>query len=98
MTTRKPAECFPPRDFIQEEMEERGWSAYTLAEVMDMTHADAQLLVGGEMAITTDIANRLQRAFGVSAKYWLALEAYYVEFLDRLEAELDAAPATPQED
>ena len=35
MIDRKPAEVFPPGDFIKEEMEERVWTQQDLAEILN---------------------------------------------------------------
>ncbi|MDO8587670.1 MAG: helix-turn-helix domain-containing protein [Armatimonadota bacterium] len=77
MIERKPAEVFPPGDFIKEEIEERGWSQIELAEIMGCYPADVSGLISGKRSITPEIAKALGSAFGVSAQYWMNLESTY---------------------
>ena len=77
MTNTVPAEVFPPGDFVQEELEARGWTQSDLADILGR---DAMLVTGivnAKRRITPETARGLADAFGTSAEFWLNLEAAY---------------------
>lgn len=77
MTDRTPAEVFPPGDFLQEEMDARGWDIpYVAAEARIPVPLLCALLLGQE-PLTGAIANKLDALFGISRQMWLNLEASY---------------------
>ena len=65
-TTRKPAQTFPPGEYIQEEIEARGWEPHELAEraLIPLSRITA-ILAGGRVGVAD--SERLGNAFGVSA-------------------------------
>ena len=78
-----PAETFPPGEFIQEELDTRGWTIADLAQrmggdygvnyltvelIIECQPGDKNLLMGRETA------EGLARAFGTSVEYWENLE------------------------
>jgi HTH-type transcriptional regulator/antitoxin HigA len=75
------AKAFPPGDFIKEELEARGWSQQSLAEIMGRQTSVVSSIVNGKRAISLDIANELSSAFGTSADYWMNLEKSYQQFV-----------------
>jgi HTH-type transcriptional regulator / antitoxin HigA len=81
--TRKVAEVFPPGEFIQEEMEERGWSQDDLAAIMGTSKGLISQLLNAKRAVTNDTAELLARAFGTSAVVWLNLEYQYRQSLKK---------------
>lgn len=74
------AKAFPPGDFIKEELEARGWTQQSLAEIMGRQTSVVSAIVNGKRAISLDIANELSSAFGTSADYWVNLEKSYQQF------------------
>lgn len=74
------AKAFPPGDFIKEELEARGWTQQTLAEIMGRQTSVVSAVVNGKRAISLDIANELAAAFGTSVEYWMNLEKSYRQF------------------
>ncbi len=74
---RTPAECFPPGEFIAEELEARGWSHQDLADKMRFPVE----VVGAIILITRPIsplgAYELGKAFGTSMTFWTNLEQSY---------------------
>lgn len=88
MTDRDMAEVFPPGEFIQEELEARGWEQADLAEIMGLDRAVVNRLIKGNRPITPEIAQALAYAFGTSAQFWLSLETAYQ--LSKLKAGSDS--------
>ena len=83
---RQPAEVFSPGEYIQDELDARGWTTADLAERMGDRVAINQLAV--EMLITVKdkgcmvgepTAKALARAFGTSPEYWLNLDRAWRE-------------------
>lgn len=77
MVERRPAEAFPPGDFIKEEMGERGWTQQDLAEILGKPLPTINGIVNGKKAILVDTARRLAAAFGTSAQFWMNLETSF---------------------
>jgi len=75
------AKAFPPGDFIKEELEARGWTQQSLAEIMGRQTSVVSAVVNGKRGISLDIANELSSAFGTSADYWMNLEKSYQQFV-----------------
>ncbi len=67
----------PPGKLIARELEARGWSQQTLAEVMGTSPTLVSEVINAKRAITRDTAALLASAFGTSAQVWLGLEARY---------------------
>ena len=85
---RTPAEVFPPGEFIQDELDARGWTQSDLAEIMGRDPNLVSSLVTGKRSITPETARCLAAAFGTSAELWMNLESSYqlskVERNDRI--------------
>ena len=77
MTERTFAEIFPPGEFIDEELESRGWSQIELAEILGRTPAFVNELIKAKRGITPETAKALGNAFGTSPQYWMNLESAY---------------------
>lgn len=77
MAMRRPAEAFPPGEFIKEELEERGWSQAVLADIMGRPAATINEIVTGKRGISPETALGLGAAFGTSAEYWMNLHAAF---------------------
>lgn len=75
------AQAFPPGDFIKEELEARGWSQQSLAEIMGRQTSVVSAIVNGKRGISLDIATELSSAFGTSVDYWMNLEKSYQQFM-----------------
>jgi HTH-type transcriptional regulator/antitoxin HigA len=71
------AEVFPPGDFIQEELDARGWTQGDLADVMGRPVETVNRLIKGRLAITPETARGLGAAFGTSAQMWMNLDSSY---------------------
>ena len=77
MSDRKPAEVFPPGEFIREELEERGWTQSDLSKIMGRPLPVLNLIISGRKSITPETAVALGSAFGTSAEFWLNLESAF---------------------
>jgi HTH-type transcriptional regulator/antitoxin HigA len=77
MTARRPAEVFPPGDFLREEMEARGWTQTDLADMLGWSTTLVHQLLMGERSITPETAQGLAAALGTSPEFWMNLDAAY---------------------
>lgn len=77
MTTRRPAEVFPPGEFLKEELDARGWSQADFAEIMGRPPATVSDLILGKRSISPEIARGLAAALGTSAEFWMNLDTAY---------------------
>jgi len=62
---RKPAEVFPPGEYIKDELDARGWSQAEFAEIH------------GKRAISPETAKEIAAAFGSTPELWMNLESAY---------------------
>ena len=58
-------------------MEPHGLSANALARALGIPQNRVSDIVRGRRGVTADTALRLERAFGVSAAFWLNLQSHY---------------------
>ncbi len=79
---RQPAEVFPPGEFIQEELDARGWTTADLAARMggdagiNKLTVDLLILVPSKnMLLGEETAHGLAKAFGVSSQFFLNIDA-----------------------
>jgi HTH-type transcriptional regulator / antitoxin HigA len=77
MITRKPAEVFPPGDFIREELEARGWTQADLAKIMGRPEPAINQMINNKRGITAESALELSAAFGTSPEFWMNLDSAY---------------------
>src|SRR4051812_3377615 len=77
MITRKPAEVYPPGDFIREELEARGWTQADLAKIMGRPEPAINQMINNKRGITAESALELSAAFGTSPEFWMNLDSAY---------------------
>ncbi len=77
MTNRMPAETVAPGEFLREEIEARGWTQETFAEVLGKSVRLVNEILMGRRSITPETATVLGQALGTSAELWLNLESTY---------------------
>ncbi len=77
MSSRVPAEIFPPGEFIRDEIEARGWTQTDLAEILGRPLKAVSEILSGKRAITPETAKGLGEAFGVDPQFWMNLESSY---------------------
>lgn len=74
----------PPGKSLAEELKARGMTEQELAAKLDRPAEAVIDLINGKDSIKSDTAVGLERALGISAEFWLNLEAIYQETLARL--------------
>ena len=67
----------PPREYLEEVIENLGMSKGELATRMGRPQAKLSAIFSGKKAITADTALQIERATGVPAHIWTGLEAEY---------------------
>ena len=65
-------------------------SARAVAKLMDVPANRITSLVNGDRGMTADTALRLERVFGMSAEFWMRLQASYDESKARAEHDYSA--------
>jgi len=68
-------ECFPPAEYLRDELDARGWSVETFAERSGLRRDTVDELLAGTRKITKLTALCIGRAFGVSPETWERLQA-----------------------
>lgn len=97
----RPTWATHPGETLREWMDEAGMGEVELAELTGIHDDDLSHLLRGTASVTEDMAGRLQRRTGVSAAFWLNMQALYDERtttvpLDALRNLLDAIPLRNQ--
>ncbi len=77
---RQPAEAYPPGVFIREEMKERGWSENDLVEKAQLGARHANQILSGSCVVDSFVAERLAKAFDVSAEFFINLQSSYDQY------------------
>lgn len=85
-----PAESFHPAEYIEDELQARGWSYADLAQRMGMDDFDLHLCEidlyltrHPGLRMDQQFAESIGRAFGTGAETWLGLEKSWLEFVER---------------
>lgn len=78
-----PDVIFPPGETLLESLEYKGMTQTELAKRTGMTTKHINEIVKGKIAISPEMALKLESALGVPASMWLALEQQYQEHLAR---------------
>lgn len=68
---------FPPGEYILDELEARGWTQDSLADILGRSAKFVSQLVAGKKRIEPRTAQELAAAFGTSAELWMNLESAY---------------------
>lgn len=64
-----------PGEILKEEfLDEFNISAYKLSKSINYSRSSIAKILNGERAITSDLAVKLEKYFGVSAEFWLNLQ------------------------
>jgi addiction module HigA family antidote len=86
-------DVFHPGEFVLNELEAREMKQVELAEKLDMSKSEINLLVHGKRNITVPIAIKLEKVFRISAETWMNLQMRYeIELVKkRIQLELTQA-------
>lgn len=76
-STLRPAEVFPPSEYLREELEARGWTEVEFAQILDRPVQVVSAILNDKKEITPETALELSHALGTSAELWLNLQATY---------------------
>mgnify|MGYP002520814572 CR=1 FL=1 len=79
--------AIPPGATIEEQLKDRGMTAKDLAEKLGWTEEYVEALLNGETPLTPYVAECLEVALGLPAKFWAGLETIYREKLVLIEKE-----------
>lgn len=84
----KPAEIFPPGEFLRDELQARGWTQGEFARILSRPLQMVNQIINGRKRITVETAKEISLALGTSPELWLNLENAY-----RLSITPDPDPA-----
>lgn len=90
-----PEEVSPPGETLRDMMDERGISQVELARRLGRPAQAINEIVRGRKEITEDTALELERVLPVPARFWLARESRYREYLARMRAAEAGRSALP---
>jgi addiction module HigA family antidote len=76
-----------PGDILLEALQERGMTQSQLAQRLGRPLKTVNEIIKGKAAITPETAIQLERALGISARFWTGLETQYRGALARQESE-----------
>ena len=82
----KPTSVSPPGETLSDILEEKGISQKLLSVKLGRSDKNLSQIINGKAPITPDLALDLERVLGTPARFWLAREARYQEWLSRSNA------------
>lgn len=74
---RRLVEVFPPGEFIQEELDARGWLQTDFVEILGVNKKTVSEIISGKRSITPDMALLIGEALGTGPTVWLNLDSEY---------------------
>jgi HTH-type transcriptional regulator/antitoxin HigA len=74
MADRRPAEVFPPGEFLADELEARGWTQTEFAEIIGRPFKLVNEIILAKRAITPETAADFAAALDTSPQFWMNLE------------------------
>lgn len=91
----RPDWSVPPGEILLEALQEREISQSELARRLNRPIKTINEIVNGKASITPESAIQLERALGISARFWIGLEGNYRETLARQAALQELEKETP---
>ena len=73
----RPAEAFPPGEYLRDELEARGWTQSQFARILGRPLQLVNGIINGRKRITERTAMEVGAALGTGARVWLNLENTY---------------------
>jgi HTH-type transcriptional regulator/antitoxin HigA len=73
----KPAEVFPPGEYLRDELAERGWTQIKFARIIGRPLQTVNGIINGKIRITAQTAKEIAAAFETSAELWMNLQKSY---------------------
>ena len=83
----EPAWAVPPGEILLEALQDRGMTQSELARRLARPLKTVNEIIKGKAAITPETAIQLERALGISARFWTGVEASYRDSLAQQEAQ-----------
>ena len=77
----------PPGVTIKEQLDDRGMTQKEFAKRMGMSEKHISRLINGEVHLTPETAEKIERVLGIPAGFWNKLEAIYQEKLAKVNNE-----------
>lgn len=77
----------PPGATIKEQLNDRGLTQKEFALRMELSEKHISKLINGQVALTPDVALKLEMVLGIKMRFWLNLEALYQEAKKKVEDE-----------
>lgn len=87
MIKSKTLMAIPPGYTIKEQLEDRELTQKEFASRMEMSEKHISKLINGEVALTIEVALRLEMVLGLPAQFWMNLETRYREKIAKIELE-----------
>ena len=87
MSVWQPNWAVPPGEILLEALQDRGMTQSELAQRTARPLKTINEIIRGKAAITAETAIQLERALGISARFWTGLEATYRNSLAQQEAQ-----------
>ena len=84
-----PDWAVPPGETLLEALQDRAMTQSELAARLARPLKTVNEIIKGKAAITSETAIQLERALGISARFWTSLEANYRDSLARQEAQAE---------
>ena len=91
-----PAFVSHPGEILKEELAERGITQQKFSEMIKRPLKTVSLIINGKKSITADTAYDLEKAFGVSADFWLKMQNDYDLYICRKKRETNKKRASDQ--
>lgn len=88
--TYDPDYAVSPGEILVDALEQRGISQESFAQTIGVSANTMSRLVKGELAMSSDMAGRIECALGVPASLWLNAETNYSRFNKPREPSNDA--------
>lgn len=80
----QPDYAVAPGEVLADELEARGMTQFDLAQRAGLSPPQLDSIAQATVAITPDLAARLERALGMPVEFWLKLEARYEDTQARI--------------
>jgi HTH-type transcriptional regulator/antitoxin HigA len=78
----KPAEVFPPGEYLRDELATRGWTQAQFAKIIARPLQVVNGIINGKTAVTAQTAKQIAAALETSAELWINLQGSYDLFTE----------------
>lgn len=78
----KPARIVAPGQILKGELDARNITIQKLGQLLSLNDSAVNDIINGEAIISGDLALQLEKILGISADFWLNLEANYRKWIE----------------